>query len=87
LAFADAIPVCIVPTSTRRLARKRVRERLWKSVKYEEVYLHAYDSVAAARAGIGNCFAFYNGRRPHTALYRNTPDNVCLESQPLAVAA
>jgi hypothetical protein len=53
LAFADAIPFCIVPTSTRRLARQRVRERLWKSVKYEEVYLHAYDSAAAARAGIG----------------------------------
>jgi len=62
-------------------------ERLWKSVKYEEVYLHAYDSVAAAKAGIGNYFAFYNGRRPHTALDRNTPDNVYFESQPLAVAA
>jgi putative transposase len=62
-------------------------ERLWKSVKYEEVYLHAYDSVAAAKAGIGNYFAFYNGRRPHTALDRNTPDNVYFESQPFAVAA
>ena len=62
-------------------------ERLWKSVKYEEVYLHAYDSVAAAKAGIGNYFAFYNGRRPHTALDRNTPDNGYFESQPLAVAA
>jgi putative transposase len=60
---------------------------LWKSVKYEEVYLHAYDSVAAAKAGIGNHFAFYNGRRPHTALDRDTPDNVYFESQPLAVAA
>jgi hypothetical protein len=37
-------------------------------------------SVAAARAGIGNYFAFYNGRRPHTALYRNAPDNVYFES-------
>ena len=62
-------------------------ERLWKSVKYEEVYLHAYDCVAAAKAGIGNYFAFYNGRRPHTALDGNTPDNVYFESQPLAVAA
>jgi putative transposase len=62
-------------------------ERLWKSVKYEEVYLHAYDSVAAAKASIGNYFAFYNGRRPHTALDRDTPDNVYFESQPLAVAA
>jgi putative transposase len=62
-------------------------ERLWKSVKYEEVYLHAYDSVAAAKDGIGKYLAFYNGRRPHTALDRNTPDNVYFESQPLAVAA
>jgi putative transposase len=62
-------------------------ERLWKSVKYEEVYLHAYDSVAAAKAGIQRYFAFYNNRRPHTALDRNTPDNVYFESQPLAAAA
>ena len=62
-------------------------ERLWKSVKYEEVYLHAYDSVAAAKAGIGKYFLFYNGRRPHTALDRNTPDNVYFDSQPLAAAA
>ena len=45
------------------------------------------DLVAVARAGIGNYFAFYKGRRPHTALDRNTPDNVYFESQPLAVAA
>jgi len=50
------------------------------------VYLHAYNSVAAAKAGIGNHFVFYNGRRPHTALDRNTPDNVCFESQPPALA-
>jgi len=43
--------------------------------------------VAAAKVGIGNYFAFYNGRRPHTALDRDTPDNVYFESQPLAVAA
>jgi putative transposase len=62
-------------------------ERLWKSVKYEEVYLHAYDSVAAAKAGIGKYLLFYNGRRPHTALDRNTPDSVYFDSQPLAAAA
>ncbi len=57
-------------------------ERLWMSVKYEEVYPHAYDSVAAAKDGIGKYPALYNGRRPHTALARNTPDNVYFESQP-----
>ena len=51
-------------------------ERLWKSVKYEEVYLHAYDSVADARQGLGRYFLFYNQRRPHSALDRKTPDMV-----------
>jgi len=62
-------------------------ERLWKSVKYEEVYLHAYDSVAAAKTGIGKYFLFYNGQRPHTSLDRMTPDQVYFDSQPLAAAA
>jgi putative transposase len=62
-------------------------ERLWKSVKYEEVYLHAYDSVAAAKAGIQRYFSFYNNRRPHSSLDRQTPDHVYFDSQPLAAAA
>jgi putative transposase len=49
-------------------------ERLWRSVKYEEVYLHAYDSVADARSSIGRYLSFYNGRRPHQSLNRRTPD-------------
>ena len=48
-------------------------ERLWRSVKYEEVYLHAYDSVAEARAGIGRYLSFYNEQRPHQALGYQTP--------------
>jgi putative transposase len=51
-------------------------ERLWRSVKYEEVYLHAYKSVSEARAGIGRYLAFYNTRRPHSSLDRMTPDQV-----------
>ena len=43
-------------------------ERLWRSVKYEEVYLRAYDTVAEARASIGRYLSFYNTRRPHRAL-------------------
>ena len=43
-------------------------ERLWRSVKYEEVYLRAYDSVSEARASIGRYLDFYNGRRPHSSL-------------------
>jgi putative transposase len=49
-------------------------ERLWKSIKYEEVYLRAYESVSAAKAGIRNYLAFYNSRRPHSALDGRTPD-------------
>ena len=49
-------------------------ERLWRSVKYEEVYLHAYDSVSAAREGIGRYLDLYNRRRPHSSLDGRTPD-------------
>ena len=49
-------------------------ERLWRSVKYEEVYLKAYDTVAEARASIGRYLSFYNTRRPHSSLDRQTPD-------------
>ena len=49
-------------------------ERLWRSVKYEEVYLRAYDSVSEARASIGRYLDFYNGRRPHSSLDGITPD-------------
>ena len=49
-------------------------ERLWRTVKYEEVYLRAYASVADARASIGRYLGFYNSRRPHSSLDRQTPD-------------
>jgi len=51
-------------------------ERLWRSVKYEEVYLHAYESVAEARAGIGRYFDFYNLDRPLQAWGSQPPDAV-----------
>lgn len=63
-------------------------ERFWRSIKYEEVYLHAYDSIAEAKARIGRYIAFYNARRPHSSLLdRRTPDEVYFESLPLAAAA
>jgi putative transposase len=49
-------------------------ERLWRSVKYEEVYLHAYESVSEARTGLGRYFDFYNRDRPHQALGYQTPE-------------
>ena len=48
-------------------------ERLWRSLKYEEVYLHDYDSLKEARKGIGTYFDFFNDERPHTALGYQTP--------------
>jgi putative transposase len=49
-------------------------ERLWRSVKYEEIYLHAYETVSAARAGLARYIDFYNMRRPHSTLDGKTPD-------------
>ncbi len=62
-------------------------ERLWRSVKYEEVYLKAYDSVSAARASLARYLAFYNQRRPHSSLDRRTPDEAYFDRSPLAAAA
>jgi putative transposase len=49
-------------------------ERLWRTVKYEEVYLHAYESMPEARASIGRYLNLYNRRRPHSSLDGMTPD-------------
>lgn len=57
-------------------------ERLWKSVKYEEVYLKAYDSVSAAKASLGKYLTFYNTRRPHQSLDGQTPDAIYFAGLP-----
>jgi len=62
-------------------------ERLWRSVKYEEVYLRAYDSVGEARRSIGRYLDFYNGRRPHSSLDGSTPDQAYFNPLPLRLAA
>jgi putative transposase len=62
-------------------------ERLWRSVKYEEVYLKAYDTVCDARASIGCYFGFYNSRRPHSSLDRQTPDQAYFTRLPQIAAA
>lgn len=62
-------------------------ERLWRSVKYEEVYLRAYGAVSEARASIGRYFEFYNGKRPHSSLGARTPDQMYFDNLPLAAAA
>jgi putative transposase len=62
-------------------------ERLWKTVKYEEIYLHAYESVGEARQSLSRYVTFYNQRRPHRALEGKTPDSVYLNSLPQSRAA
>jgi hypothetical protein len=66
----------------RRLRPGVIVERLWCSIKYEEVYLHAHRSVSAAKAGVGRYLEFYNGRRPHTALGKRTSDAACFTRPP-----
>jgi putative transposase len=62
-------------------------ERLWRTVKYEEVYLRAYDSVSEARASVARYLAFYNRGRPHSSLDDRTPDEVYFGAQAMATAA
>jgi len=66
----------------------RMIERFWRSVKYEEIYLHAYTNVPEARAGIGKYIKFYNERRPHSSLAGKTPDQAYFnQPKPIPVAA
>jgi len=62
-------------------------DRLWRSVKYEHVYLHAHETVAAARTGITQYLEFYNARRPHSALGGRTPDTAYFTQQTMKEAA
>lgn len=62
-------------------------ERLWRSVKYEEVYLHAYESPRDVNTALTRYFAFYNARRPHQALDQRTPDAVYFSGSALKQAA
>jgi len=62
-------------------------ERLWRSVKYEDVYLHAYTSGSDARQSLSRYFAFYNTRRVHESLSYATPDEVYFDASTMKAAA
>lgn len=62
-------------------------ERLWRFIKYEEIYLGACDSVGEARASIGRYLILYNSRRPHSSLDRKTPDQASFDRLPQIAAA
>ena len=57
-------------------------ERLWEGIKYEEVYLHAYETVSAAHQGLERYLTFYNQTRPHRTLDDHTPDGVYFDNLP-----
>lgn len=57
-------------------------ERFWRSIKYEEIYVHACESVSAARRDIDRYIEFYDARRPHSSLDRSTPDELYFASLP-----
>ena len=56
-------------------------ERLWRSVRYEEVYLKAHQDAREARIGLGNYFCFYNTERPHQAIGYRTPTKVLISTR------
>jgi putative transposase len=78
-AFTDALKAAGIRISMDGKGRwvdNAFVERLWRSLKYEEVYLKAYETVAEARQGMANYFRFYNRERRHQGLNRQTPDQV-----------
>jgi putative transposase len=95
-AFASAlireeIAISMDGQRSRCVAGQRGRdnvfvERFWRSIKYEEVCLRAYDCVSDAHASIGRYLTFYNGRRPLTALDRRKPDQAYFNPMPLCAA-
>ncbi len=90
LAFTDVLTKAKVAISMdgRGSWRDNVFvERLWRTIKYEEVYLRAYDTVGQARASIGHYLSFYNTRRPHSSLDRQTPDQAYFTRLPQIAAA
>jgi putative transposase len=62
-------------------------ERLWRSVKYEDIYLHAYETVWEVKAALASYFSFYNARRPHQSLDYRTPDEMYFGTELMKQAA
>jgi len=90
LAFTDVLTKAKVAISMDGKGSWRDNvfvERLWRTIKYEEVYLRAYDTVSQARASIGRYLAFYHGQRPHSALDRQTPDQAYFTRLPHSAPA
>lgn len=90
MAFTDRLKqagIAISMDGKGRWADNVFVERFWRSLKYEEVYLHAYASVSEAREKIGRYIGFFNERRPHSSLKAQTPDQIYFNRPPEALAA
>jgi putative transposase len=82
--FLDALkahPLQISMDGRGRAADNIFVERLWRTVKYEDVYLHNYETLPALQAGLKTYFSFYNGERGHQSLGYQTPDSVYATGQ------
>ncbi len=62
-------------------------ERLWRNLKYKEVYLKAYDHMSDAKHGSGDSLGFYNTKRPHQSFKNKTPDRAYFEGLEISIAA
>jgi putative transposase len=90
VAFTDRLRqegIAISMDGKGRWADNVFVERFWRSIKYEEVYLHAYESVTVARNSIGRYIEFFNQQRPHSSLNRQTPGQVYFNRLPETLAA
>ncbi|TKB60396.1 MAG: hypothetical protein E8D48_13390 [Nitrospira sp.] len=74
-------PVVVGQWKKELIERAATVERLWRSVKYEEVYLKGYGTVTELTLGLVEYFAFYNGERPHQSLDNRTPNTVYADGQ------
>jgi putative transposase len=81
IAVLTALPIRISMDGRGRAADNIFVERLWRTVKYEDIYLRDYETLAQVQAGLGTYFAFYNGERRHQSLGYQTPDQVYLTGQ------
>ncbi len=89
-AFTDRLKLAGIKISMDGKGRWRDNvfiERFWRSIKYEEIYLNAYESVSSALGGIGRYIGFFHQRRPHSGLNRQTPDQLYFNRLPETLAA
>ena len=87
MAAMDRLHLAYPFMGSRALRDNVLIERFWKTIKYQEVYLKAYESTSDARANIRRFIDFYNAVRGHSSLQGQPPDSVCFNNTGAAIAA